>query len=400
MINDRFENKIADLQYIVDTAIIDELKYICETIQKAIVTFNGDIKSRNNAITNYREELKKGGTLAEIRDNNQKLSNLLKRFEDTEKNWCGEYLKAKKDYDDAQTGHAQAKNALTAYSTTVFSEFQIEINAVLGELGTTFHLDSLAGDSNKKSSEAFSEFMVVVNDTASPLQAKDAPSFKSILSEGDKNSLAFAFFVAKLKKSGKIQDSIIVFDDPVSSMDSHRRLQTVRILRDLSQQSKQCLIFSHLETFLFMAWDVFSMSRRAFYIRSDETNGSRVEVFDIEKERRLEQHKRIERLEQYCKVDSGECPRSMQSEMRLCLETQIQFKYFKRLSDEQTLGCILDSLQRQNIFTPDVLKICRDINGVSSATHHGEYETQPLQHLTRQEVVSDIEKLLDVLEKI
>ena len=402
-INGLFTDKIADIHYTADTAKINELEIICESIDKAIGTFNKEVKSRNQTISDYREKIKKGETLDKIRADKQKSVNLLMRFEDEGKKWCSEYAKVKKSYDEAQTKHEQAKKELDDYSIAVFNDFQDEINSVLKELGTTFSLDKLAGVSNKQSKEPFGVFDVVVNNISSPLQAKDdEPSFKTILSEGDKNALAFSFFVAKLIKSGRIKDTIIVFDDPVSSMDLHRRKQTVGIIRNLSQQSRQCLVFSHFEDFLYLVWDIVAENeKRAFRILSDETKGSRIVTFDVEYERRYEQHKRIERLERYCSIDNGEHPQLMQSDLRRCLETLLRFKYFKRLTDKHTtLGSILDALKEQGVIATDVMRICRDLNRDSSHSHHGEYKDQPLQKLERQEVVSDIKKLLDVLERL
>jgi len=395
------ENKIANLYYTADTAKIDELKIICESICKAIYTDNEEIKSSNRKILDYRETIKKGETLDKIRTTKQKLVNLLKRFADDEKKWCLGYAESKQIYENAQIMHGLAKKDIDDYSKSIFNDFQDDINKILKELGTTFSLDNLTGVSNKQSTEPFSDFDVVVNNIPSPLQAKDdEPSFKSILSEGDKNALAFAFFVAKLNKSGKIHDTIIIFDDPVSSMDLHRRKQTAGIIRDLSRQAHQCLVFSHFEDFLFMVWDIVpEKERRAFCIQSDETRGSEIVIFDVENERRYDQHKRIERLEQYCEIDKGEEPRTMQSDIRVCLETLLRFKYFRRLTDKQTtLGNILDSLT--DVIATDVMKTCRDLNRDSSLSHHGEYRIQPCQNLTRSEVVSDIKKLLEVLEKL
>ena len=48
-------------------------------------------------------------------------------------------------------------------------------------------------------------------------------SFKNVLSEGDKNTIAFSFFMAKITQDPVLSDKIIVFDDPLSSLDINRR---------------------------------------------------------------------------------------------------------------------------------------------------------------------------------
>jgi wobble nucleotide-excising tRNase len=73
------------------------------------------------------------------------------------------------------------------------------------------------------------------------------------LSEGDRNALALAFFLAKMNYD--IENSlstdalkpILVFDDPVSSLDSDRRDETVDIITDLLIKDKisQAIVLSH-----------------------------------------------------------------------------------------------------------------------------------------------------------
>jgi wobble nucleotide-excising tRNase len=72
------------------------------------------------------------------------------------------------------------------------------------------------------------------------------------LSEGDRSAIALAFFLTKLDHA--IEDSsspatrpTLVFDDPVSSFDSHRRDVTIEIIRDLlfNDAILQAIVLSH-----------------------------------------------------------------------------------------------------------------------------------------------------------
>lgn len=69
------------------------------------------------------------------------------------------------------------------------------------------------------------------------------------LSMGDKSALALAFFLSKFK--GKINAyDIIIFDDPMSSLDSHRRNTTILELSDIINRGAQVFVFSHDAYFL------------------------------------------------------------------------------------------------------------------------------------------------------
>ncbi|CAF0966415.1 unnamed protein product, partial [Didymodactylos carnosus] len=81
--------------------------------------------------------------------------------------------------------------------------------------------------------------------TSNPINAE-------FLSEGDRSALALAFFLTKLDYA--IEDSsspatrpTLVFDDPVTSFDSHRRDVTIEIIRDLlfNDAISQAIVLSH-----------------------------------------------------------------------------------------------------------------------------------------------------------
>ncbi|WP_062779208.1 AAA family ATPase [Kluyvera intermedia] len=70
-----------------------------------------------------------------------------------------------------------------------------------------------------------------------------------VLSMGDKSALALAFFLSKFKN--KIHENdIIIFDDPMSSLDSHRRNKTIVELSDILNKGAQVFVFSHDASFL------------------------------------------------------------------------------------------------------------------------------------------------------
>ena len=70
-------------------------------------------------------------------------------------------------------------------------------------------------------------------------------SFGSSLSEADKRTLAFAFFVARLERNEKLNECIVVFDDPVSSLDLNRRRESIKLIANLSNRCEQLITLSH-----------------------------------------------------------------------------------------------------------------------------------------------------------
>ena len=103
--------------------------------------------------------------------------------------------------------------------------------------------------------------MLVISDVTIPLgnsrSALEERSFRNVMSEGDKRTLALAFFLAQLNKMSDLSEKILVFDDPVTSLDENRELYTSEIVGVLSTKAKQVIVLSHRSDFLYRVWDHF-----------------------------------------------------------------------------------------------------------------------------------------------
>lgn len=73
--------------------------------------------------------------------------------------------------------------------------------------------------------------------------------FDRVLSSGDKSALALAFFLSKFKNTN-FEPSIIFFDDPMSSLDEHRRKATIQEIQSLVERDFQTFVLSHDPFFL------------------------------------------------------------------------------------------------------------------------------------------------------
>ena len=59
------------------------------------------------------------------------------------------------------------------------------------------------------------------------------PHFKNTLSDSEKRTLAFAFFLSQLKNDINLEKKIIILDDPFSSFDENRKEKTIQLFRDI-----------------------------------------------------------------------------------------------------------------------------------------------------------------------
>jgi len=82
----------------------------------------------------------------------------------------------------------------------------------------------------------------------------DKNKLRNCLSDGEKTALAFAYFLSKFENEintpEKVKDSVIVIDDPISSLDDNRLYSTAHLIWRNFEEVKQLIVLSH--NFLFL----------------------------------------------------------------------------------------------------------------------------------------------------
>lgn len=121
------------------------------------------------------------------------------------------------------------------------------------------HLGILHFTVNRNKSKVSDNITITYNKTG-----KQKLNLRTSLSEGEKTALAFAYFISKVRaeklesNDQGFSDSIIVIDDPISSLDDNRLFQTANTIDSfffyqgtgtLDDIPSQVFIFSHNQTF-------------------------------------------------------------------------------------------------------------------------------------------------------
>lgn len=79
---------------------------------------------------------------------------------------------------------------------------------------------------------------------------KETREHAKYLSEGEKTAIAFVYFIVKLKENGnRIEDSIVVLDDPISSFDSKHIHNAYAYIKNEIEGCKQLFVLTHNFTF-------------------------------------------------------------------------------------------------------------------------------------------------------
>jgi wobble nucleotide-excising tRNase len=178
----------------------------------------------------------------------------------------------------------ELRGQLTAHTKRVTEGLGHTINAYLDRLGAGFRIDYQ--QPNYKGSEPAAAYSILINQTPVLPRADDlaAPSFKNTLSSGDKSVLALALFLATLNTDPHLADTIVVLDDPFTSMDEFRRTFTVNEINKLADRAAQVFVFSHELGFLRLLWDRIDQGKiMSCAIQTGAPGMATLAPFDLEK---------------------------------------------------------------------------------------------------------------------
>lgn len=140
-----------------------------------------------------------------------------------------------------------AREKLDALMSTVLGKYQASINDLLTKFGASFSIDGMSA--NFRGNAPRAEYGMLLRGKSVAVEGGNPP-FAMALSEGDKRTLAFAFFIASTLENPKLNDRIIVIDDPMCSLDMNRRHHTRAVLRKIRSHAAQLIVLAHDGYFL------------------------------------------------------------------------------------------------------------------------------------------------------
>ena len=219
-INIEFANKIKDIGYNVSFDRYDLLIQYFKNIKLQVNELKKKSVFTNEVNTDFLSKKIKNLELSKTRHTDE-WNDFFKEYDDIDS--IQEVKKQKRE---------SSREQLNLYSKTLFDIHLDTINKVLQVLNADFiicdfqPIKKIVGQNERIFAlKFFNTHKVSIDETAS-----DKPNFKNTLSESDKRVLAFAFFFSLMIHDEKLNEKIVVFDDPFSSFDSDRRISTVQLL--------------------------------------------------------------------------------------------------------------------------------------------------------------------------
>ena len=221
--------------------------------RQSMAAINQALQTANKAI----QQVKQRAQVADINEITTRLNELKatkSRFREDVAPLCDAYLAELAAKGQTESAREEARKELEEYRTNVFPQLQDGVNEYLNMLNASFRIGNLVPSNIGGGSGSTCTYSVVINDT--PIVVRNntntpgEPSFRNSLSGGDRNTLALALFFSSLDRSPNLAKTVVVVDDPMSSLDDHRWLATVQKVRELSRQAKQTIVLSHDKRFL------------------------------------------------------------------------------------------------------------------------------------------------------
>ena len=304
--------------------------------------------SANDLISDVKRRVQ-AGEPDEIKVKLNKLRASKARFSFEWASLCDSYLEEKRDKVKTETTRDKTRTELEHYRTAIFPELQDGVNAYLERFNAGFRLDKLAPGNIGSGSGATCTYNLVINDV--PIEVRrevdpsGTPSFRNAMSAGDRSTLALAFFFSSLDQNSKLSETVVVIDDPISSLDEHRARTTVQEVRKLVNRSKQLIVLSHNKRFLCNIWEkVRSQDCVPLEIIRDGDH-SKLQEWDVTQDAWTEHDYRHELLKQ-CAASTSSSSREAAQAIRMHLEGYLRVACPADFQPGRPLGQFVDNCRQ------------------------------------------------------
>lgn len=307
--------------------------------------------------------------------------------------------------DTAEKAKKNARDNLDVLMKTTLEKYEKVINDLLNKFGASFAIKGMGA--NFRGAAPRSEYGLL-------LRGKDVsveggpPSFATALSDGDKRTLAFAFFVASTLTDAKLANRIVVIDDPMCSLDVNRKHHTRTVLRKIHSKAEQLIVLAHDVYFIRDLRDALRKEDKAAQIvmfqlalaANDYTGFAALDV-DKECESAYFQHHRL--LNEFV-AGMGRDGRSVAKAIRPMLEGYLHRRFPGLVLKELLFGQVVALIHNALIPSPlchaqGLVAELNEINDYAGQFHHDTNPSADTVVVVAAELKIFVERALSVVHK-
>jgi len=207
---------------------------------------NVTIKAAGDWISDYKGKLATAN-IATLQQQVLQLQSAKRRHQQVVVDLIAKLGTERKKADTAEAVKKAEREKLDTLMKASLSMYEKSINVLLKNFGASFSINGMGA--NFRGGAARGEYGLLLRGKMVSLEG-GPPSFATALSEGDKRTLAFAFFVASTLADSKLSTRTVVVDDPMCSLDVNRKQHTKAVLRRLHAGAAQLVVLAHDPYFL------------------------------------------------------------------------------------------------------------------------------------------------------
>ena len=215
-----------------------------------------------------------------VKETNDKTNNFEKQIKEIKKKLANYYLKNEFQNEDIINKREQYKKNKEEVDK-IKAELDSKLHR-LNELENALSNESLGAEKFNEKLNVFlgyDELRLEFNKELKGYEIlrKSTNSKAHKLSEGEKTAIAFVYYLTKLKENGnKIEDSIIVIDDPISSFDNNKLFSAYSCIKYEFNNCKQIFILTHNFNF-------FKLMRDWIQLKKEKIDGKTEKYYSIYK---------------------------------------------------------------------------------------------------------------------
>lgn len=361
-----------------ETQLLEFIKILNDSISE----YNETIASQIQQIEEYKKKL----TLDDI----TKLREHVIKITAAGKRNLPEAAKAISDYQTAEStrkrldGEKEAARKLADTNMkNTLDTYQGAINEHLKSFGAEFTIDQLKSDYTAGRGIPGTAYCLKIRERPVKLgnkTDKGTHCFATTLSEGDKRTLAISLFISKLEADPRLQDKVIVLDDPVSSLDRNRRLESINLIAKLSTKCKQLILLSHDPFFIKeVKGELLKLNPTpdSILLKISRIHGgySAFDSCDIEDLCSSPYYSHYRLVTNFVNGDTGIYARSAAEAIRPLVEGYLHRKYPEIFPKGIPLGQIIELIKKAAAGSPlssqqHALSKLVDLNKYASVFHH------------------------------
>lgn len=363
------------------------------TCLQQISDYNNYVESVNKLIEERKNSINQNN-LQHLQVTLQRLKNIKLRYDSSKIELIDKYNQLTSKINGFNKDKEKTRNELREYTEAIFQKYEHRINHHLLNCGANFKVSDFK--SSFLGGKPSSNFSFIINNVTVQIGSENTPqtsaSFRNTLSEGDKSSLAFAFFLAKLENDLEIDNKVIIFDDPISSLDRHRKRYTADQVLNFANKAKQVIVLTHDIYFARMLWEKYTEKKTSLSqlcIKRDGLSDSIIDTWDVEEETRSDYYQGYFLLADFLQGKPNINLRSVAMSIRPLIEGNLRIRFPGDFNSNEWLGDFIKKVR--NASTEPLLQMkphlvdLEEINDYSKKFHH---DRDPYSH---PEPINEIE---------